>query len=344
MGFMDDLNRLLARDDTIDHETTSKESLLTELKKCVQRIGSGYSPLRRFVVYEIYRFLLREHGKPPIQDFFDQMNQFYQYHRERLAAPFSDLNKILVPIPYSREEVELQMLSLDEDLFNPPTDDYKGVVCIEIEPEKYPAVISNQGYNLDYVISTETGPICIDNSLNLISSHKGDGRHLVVFALPDKEGSAYHATYAVWKQFYEELSPLQKTEDIYLAIYEYSRSGMDIQSFIDDYELIHEFALEIAFFGSIIEEHNIFSFIKEQLSNPIREHWHAFNGAKLLVDDVLFHIAAWLGYLRNGQQFPLVYDETPKDYVYDFETFPMKCEYQTLSRLAKLNGADILQS
>lgn len=341
MSFMDEVKQLSNPDSEIHEKKT--EDILSELRKLTTRVSFGYSPLRRIIVYEIYRFLLGVDEQPPVSDFFKKM-EMYPYHRDRLATRFAELETILVPIPESREEVDLQLLSLDEEVFNPQEKEYKGAVYTEIDARSYPMIVENQGYGVDYTITTAQGQkIEIDSKIALIDSHKGDEKRLVIFALPGEKRDDFRAVFAVWKDFYKMLSPLKEPEDIFLAIYEYYHfSAPAVQSFIDDYSLIKEFALELSYVASVIVKGRSFLLSKESITKNMRGRWLAFHGAQMLVDDLFYYISAWLGYLRPTKT---VSDDTRQSLEgeLDWETFSMKCELRILNDRSKQYNVSIDQ-
>lgn len=314
---------------------------LAELRQLTTKVSFGYSPLRRIIVYEIYRFLLGVNGQPHVRDFFEKL-EIYPFHRDRLAARFSELDNILVPIPESREEIELQLLSLDEDVFHLPEKEYKGAVYTEIDAKSYPKFIKNQGYDVNYTARTVQGQLIqIDSTIALIDSHKGDGKRLIVFALPEEKCSDFRAVFAVWKDFYKMLSPLKEPEDIFLAIYEYYHySSSWFQSFVDNHALIEEYALELSFVASFILKKRSFALSKESVVAFMRGRWSSFHGSQMLVDDYFFNVSTRLGYLRSFQN--AFGDCTPcSAEIMNWETFPTRCELHFLGVLAERNGISI---
>ena len=339
MGFIDEI-RMLCKPDSDAHEKKTEE-ILTALRELTSQISFGYSPLRRIIVYEIYRFLLGVNGQPHVRDFFEKL-EIYPFHRDRLAARFAELEAILVPIPESKEEVDLQLLALDEEVFCLPDKEYKGVVCTEIDAQSFPKIAENQGYGVNYNITTAQGQkIEIDSKIALIDSHKGDGKRLVIFALPGEKHMDYKAVFAIWKDFYKMLSPLKEPEDIFLAIYEYYHySSPEFQSFVDDHTLIEEYALELSFVATLILKSQSFVLGKESVISSMRGKWPAFHGSRMLVNDFIFLISMRLGYL---QPIPCVSNLSINLSVemLNWKTFPMKSEIHLLAELAEANSISV---
>lgn len=321
------------------------DALLNELCKHVHRMNFGYSPLRRWIQYEVYCYLLEISDRRSVKALFDGLeDKLYSFHREQLAVPFRDLPSVQIPMPQSDDEIDLQILSADEFHFNPPERDYKGVICAQIEAAQYPGILNDHGYGIDYTIPAESGALIhVDSSVILINSNKGTDERLYIFALPGESG-AYKATFAVWKQFFGGLAPLKETEDIYLALYEYHHYGKyELQSLVDDHRLMEEFALRLAFIGSLLSEKQSFSISKESIVAPMQGKWAVFHRDTLLVDDYLFHLLDRLGYMKCvGRPLNTIIDP-PATAVYSFETFPMVCENHLLSELAGRMGVSVKQ-
>lgn len=323
-----------------EESKTERDALFEELRKSVRRQHFGYSPLRRWIQYEVYCYLLGVSDRRSGRELFSELKSLYAFHRERLAVPFSDLANVQITIPKTEEEFNLQFLSVDELNFDPPESDYKGVICAEVEANQYPLILENKGYGVDYIIPTESGSmIRIDSSVILIDSNKGDGGKIVVFALPDKSGKNYKATLAVWKHFYEQLLPLREVEDIYLAIYEYHHySRYELQCLVDDHSLIEEFALRLAYVASRLTAEQSYTIDKAALRASMKGKWDQFHGDRLLVDDVFFRLLGRLGYARGNDCMLKDYFAQTTEAVISFETFPFRCECELLSKLAERAG------
>lgn len=321
------------------------DALFEELRKSIRRQHFGYSPLRRWIQYEVYCYLLGVSDRRSGRELFSEMKSLYPYHRERLAVPFSDLSNVQITIPKTEEEFDFQFLSVDELDFDPPESAYKGVICTEVEANQYPLILENKGYGVDYAIPTESGSmIRIDSSVILIDSNKGDGGKIVVFALPDKSGKNYKATLAVWKHFYELLLPLEEVEDIYLAIYEYHHYGRyELQCLVDDHRLIEEFALRLAYVASRLTAEQSYTIEKAELLASMKGKWKQFHGDRLLVDDVFFRLSGRLGYARCADRILNGFYEPADEAAVSFETFPMRCECQLLAKLAERAGVSFKQ-
>lgn len=330
-----------------DQEAHKRDSgeLMEELHKAVRRQHFGYSPLRRWIEYEVYCYLLGISDRRPAKELFEGLTELYSFHRERLAVPFSDLATVQVTFPKSDDEINLQILSAEEFSFDPLEKDYKSVICAEIDANQCPALLDNKGYGVSYVVPSVSGSmIQVDSSVILIDSNKGDGERLVVFALPDEFGASYRATFAVWKHFYDLLLPLREVEDIYLAIYEYHHYGRyELQTLVDDHGLIEEFALRLAYIASRVAVERSFAIDKDALMASIKGKWDQFHGDRLLVDDVFFHLAERLGYARHAGMVLDVICKPTTESMISFETFPMRCESELLAELADRVGVSFRQ-
>ncbi|MBR6861281.1 MAG: hypothetical protein IKM73_08170 [Acidaminococcaceae bacterium] len=331
----------------LDQEESKRDprELMEELRKSVRRQHFGYSPLRRWIEYESYCFLLGISDHRPARELFESLTELYPFHRERLAVPYCDLASVQITMPETDEEFNLQILSADELDFDPLERDYKGVICAEIDSKQYPLIMGNKGYGVDYSIPSESGHmIHVDSSVILIDSNQGAREKLVVFAIPDESGASYKATFAVWKRFYDLLLPLREVEDIYLAIYEYLHYGRhELQTLVDDHSLIEEFAFRLAYVASKLTTKQTFTIDKAALLGSMRGRWNQFHGDRLLVDDVFFRLAGRLGYARCTDRILNGFYEPTDEAAVSFETFPMRCECELLAELAERAGVSFKQ-
>lgn len=128
-------------------------------------------------------------------------------------------------------------------------------------------------------------------------------------------------------------------EDIYLAIYEYHHYGRyELQCLVDDHSLIEEFALRLAYVASKLTAEQSYTIDKAALRASMKGKWDQFHGDRLLVDDVFFRLLGRLGYARGSDCMLKDYFAQTTKSVISFETFPLRCECELLSKLADRAG------
>ena len=322
------------------------QSLFEELKKATRTIGPGYSPLRRYLVYEIYRYLCGRSDKPAICDFLSGLESgWYIYHLERMVVPFRALRKVEVPIPESKEEAFFQLRSLDEEDFTLNESLYRGVIMETVSLEQYPALSDAGQFGMSCPIFAESGiEILVDAKTEWI--HTGTPRkEIVIFALPDSSAGRYHAVLIARKSFADRFLPLDDTEDIFFALYEYLHySSLDFQSFVDDERLIHEFALELSHAASVLSAvPNSMQIEMSDFEMRLRGKWDLFHGSTMLVNHYFFHVAGRLGYMQWPRKTARKSSgESSREDLTCWDTFPMLNELQFLSQLAEKHGASIV--